>query len=205
MSTGLRLVVLCAGLGQPKALVELGPARERALAQLLAAAAALGDPEPLVVSGAEHERLLALLPPRTECVQNHAWHAGRTGSIQLAARLRPGADLCLAPIDVPRVPAEVFAGLAHAWGEHGAPARGWLAPFHGEGAARRFGHPVVLGRALLEELKGFPPDRPLHALRASAEPLLGLAVASERILEDLDTPADLARLAPDARTTAPGT
>lgn len=189
-------MVLCAGastrLGQPKALVPLGTERTAALARLLAAGAALGDPAPLVLSGAEHERLLAALPAQAECVRNEDWRAGRTGSVQLATRLRPDSDLCLAPIDVPRVPGEVFAALARAWGAAGAPARGWLAPYHGAENARRFGHPLVLGRELLCALKGFPPDRPLRDLRALAEPLLAVAVASARILEDLDTPADLA-------------
>jgi CTP:molybdopterin cytidylyltransferase MocA len=201
----LRLVVLCAGasarLGQPKALAALGPAPEdRALLRLLSAARALGDPNPLVVSGAEHERLCALLPAGVECVRNEAWRAGRTGSLQHALAHRPGADVCLAPIDVPRVPAEVFAALAQAWHAHGAPEEGWLAPWvpHPEGP--RHGHPVVIGRALLAHLKDFPPDRPLRALRALARPRLELEVASATILDDLDTPADLERLRTDGTT-----
>jgi CTP:molybdopterin cytidylyltransferase MocA len=201
MSAGPRLVVLCAGastrLGRPKALVPLGPQRTPALAGLLAAGSALGDERPLVVSGAEHERLLALLSDAVECVRNTDWARGRTGSIALAARERPGADLCLAPIDVPRVPREVFAALARTWREHGAPERGWLAPFHASGAARRFGHPLVLGRELLAALKEFPPDRPLRHLRALADPLLAVEVDSACILDDLDTPADLAGLERD--------
>lgn len=195
----LRLVVLCAGastrLGQPKALAALGPALEdRALLRLLRAGEALGDGQPLVVSGAEHERLLTHLPPGTECVRNEAWPAGRTGSLLRALALRPGADLCVAPVDVPLVPAEVFAGLAQAWLEHGCPAEGWLAPFVALPEGRRHGHPIVIGRRLLESLKDFPPDRPLRALRALARPQLELEVASATILDDLDTPEDLLRL-----------
>lgn len=196
--SAVRLVLLCAGasvrLGEPKALVRLGARGESALAGLLAAGAALGDPHPLVICGAEHERLRAELPDGSECAHNPAWRAGRTGSVQLAVRLRPESDLCLAPIDVPRVPAKVFAGLARAWKEHGAPPRGWLAPCVVHAGRSHFGHPLVLGRELLSVLKEFPPDRPLRELRASARPLLALEVASASILEDLDTPADLARM-----------
>lgn len=199
MSAGPRLVVLCAGassrLGQPKALVELGPEPGMpVLTRLLAAGRALGDARPLVVSGAEHERVLALLASPVECVQNHAWRAGRTGSIQRAVEARPDSDLCLAPVDVPRVSAAVFAALAAAWRDAGAPPDGWLAPRVATPDGPRHGHPVLVGRGLLARLKDFPPDRPLSVLRALATPLLAVDVEDPGVLEDLDTPADLAQL-----------
>lgn len=199
MSAPLRLVVLSAGasvrLGQPKALVALGPGPDdRALARLLAAGRALGDEHPLVISGAEHERLLPLLAPEVECVRNEAWREGRTGSLRRALEQRPGQDLCLAPVDAPRVPAPVFAGLATAWLAAGSPSHGWLAPCIARGEGRRFGHPIVLGRGLLAHLKDFRPDRPLRELRAFASPLLALEVEDEAVLENLDTPAALERL-----------
>jgi CTP:molybdopterin cytidylyltransferase MocA len=199
MSTGPALVGLAAGastrLGEPKALAELA-ARPggTALELLLAAGAALGDPLPLVVTGQDHDAIAARLPRAAELVRKYAWSSGRTSSVQLACALRPGRDLCLAPVDVPLVPAAVFAALAAEWRARGAPSRGWLAPCLERDGAKRFGHPVLAGRALLAELKDFPPASPLTRLRTAADPLWTLPVASAAILDDLDTPADLARL-----------
>ncbi len=203
MSTGPALVVLAAGasarLGEPKALARLRPEPGgTALELLLAAGAALGDPRALVVSGPDHAAIARSLPAAIEagvevCV-NEDWAAGRTGSVRCAVVLRPGRDLCLAPVDVPLVPAAVFAALASEWERRGRPARGWLAPYVLQAGRQRFGHPVIVGRGLAADLKAFPPQDPLHALRARAAPLLALAVESASILDDLDTPADLARL-----------
>ncbi|NOT31651.1 MAG: NTP transferase domain-containing protein, partial [Planctomycetes bacterium] len=154
----------------------------------------LEDPRPLVVTGADHDAIARAAPSGVEVCLNGGWSAGRTGSVQRAAALRPGRDLCLVPVDVPLVPALVFAALRAEWEEKGLPERGWLAPFILEADARRFGHPVIVGRELAAVLKAFPPQRPLHALRAHACPLLGLAVRSASVLDDLDTPADLLRL-----------
>jgi molybdenum cofactor cytidylyltransferase len=195
------LVVLAAGasarLGEPKALVRLraGPGG-RALELLLAAGARLGGGRPLVVTGRHHAEIAAAAPPGVELLENARWSAGRTGSVQCALARRPGRDLCLAPVDVPLVPGDVFAALAEEWARRGSPARGWLAPCRvAADGARAFGHPVVVGRALLADLKDFPPDRPLAELRGRAQPLLALVVESAAILDDLDEPADRARLA----------
>ncbi len=58
----------------------------------------------------------------------------------------------------------------------------------------RFGHPIVIGRALAHDLLELEPDRNLRSLRAQADPLLSIAVADPEILDDLDTPGDLAAL-----------
>ncbi len=202
MARGPRLVLLAAGasarLGEPKALARLDAgegAPRTPLALLLAAGAALGDPRPLVVAGPDHEAIARALPPGVELARNERWQAGRTGSAALAAARRAGCDLCLAPVDAPLVPAAVFAALRDAWSAAGAPASGWLAPAcPGPDGRPRHGHPIVLGRSLAAELEGLSPDRPLRALRARARPLLSVAVASEAILDDLDTPEDLRAL-----------
>lgn len=204
----LALVVLAAGasarLGVPKALVRLRPGEQgSALALLLAAGRELGDPRPLLVTGRHHAEIAAAAPPWVEVLENPDWSAGRTGSVRRALAHRGGCDLCLAPIDVPLVPGAVFAALAREWVERGTPARGWLAPYllRADGV-RAFGHPILVGHELAADLKDFPPERPLRALRALARPLLALAVTSAAILDDLDEAADLARLrCPD---TPPG-
>jgi CTP:molybdopterin cytidylyltransferase MocA len=190
------LVILAAGastrLGTCKALVELGG--KTALARLLAAGAASSGAPPLVVTGADHAAIAAALPGGVAALENPRWAEGRAGGVALAARARPGLDLCLAPVDVPLVPARVFSALAAAWQAAGAPARGWLAPCVAVGGSRRFGHPVVLGRDLVGLLAAARKDLPISALRAEADPLLAVEVESLRILDDLDTPADRDRL-----------
>ena len=201
------LVVLAAGqsrrLGSCKALVELRPGDPTStpLARLLEHGAGLGASiPPLVITGAEHGAILAAAGNAASVVRNTRWKEGRTGSVQLAQRTLAGRDLCLAPVDVPLVPREVFESLAAAWRRAGSPERGWLAPWvashHARhpGRGKAFGHPVLLGRGLLAELAPWPRDRPLHALRARATPLLEVQVDSGAILDDLDTPEDLERL-----------
>lgn len=186
------LVVLAAGgssrLGQCKALVALTP--RTPLELLLESGRDLDCVPPLVVTGADHARIARELPPEVCAAHNRAWRAGRTGSVALAAQLRRGLDLCLAPVDVPLVPSEVFAALSRSWHQAGAPARGWLAPRN----AGHFGHPVIVGRALLEELADLGRDEPLTTLRGRATDLFSIDVESACVLEDLDTPADLERL-----------
>ena len=147
-----------------------------------------------MITGADHEAIRAAVPAGVEVARNDAWARGRTGGIQLAVRLRRERDLCLAPVDVPLVPAEVFAALSRAWEEAGAPARGWLAPAVELDGEIRHGHPVVVGRDLLAELAAWPPERPLRELRARAAPLLSAPVGAVEVLDDLDEPADLAAL-----------
>lgn len=185
------LVILAAGasrrLGEPKALVELGG---RSVLDRLLDAGAVFDGIPLVIGGAHFAAIARALAGRGECANNHEWSRGRTGSVVLAARLRTDRDLCLAPVDVPLVPRSVFEELAAAWEAAGAPPCGWLAPRRGE----RFGHPVIVGRELVADWKMIPPDRPLRELRAAADPLFSTATDSEAVLDDLDTPLDLAAL-----------
>jgi len=196
------LVLLAAGasarLGQPKALASLaaGPGGTP-LERLLLAGGRLGDPRALLVTGPDHALLAAFVAARglaVELLHNAGWSAGRTGSVACAARARPGRDLCIAPVDVPLVPESVFAALAAEWRARGAPPRGWLGPCVEQAGTRRFGHPVLIGHALLRELEGAAPGAPLTALRARAAPLLALVQPDLEILDDLDTPADLERL-----------
>lgn len=199
------LVILAAGesarLGRCKALVPLTP---RTPLELLCAAGApiterAGVPT-LVITGAHHDEIAAAAPPGVEVVRNPDWRAGRSGGVFLATSHRPGRDLCLAPVDVPLVPAAVFEELLRAWTDAGSPARGWLAPSWrppSGGANRippRFGHPVVIGRDLLLGLGALGPDIPLRRLRDTADPVFSAAVDTPAILDDLDSPEDFSRL-----------
>jgi molybdenum cofactor cytidylyltransferase len=195
------LVVLAAGaserLGRCKALVALG--RGTPLELLLRAGEGMDGAAPLVIAGADHGAIEAAAPEGVEVAFNEDWARGRSGGVRVARRLRPGADLCLAPVDVPMVPREVFAALAEEWAAAGAPARGWLAPFVEREGRRRFGHPVVVGRELLLELEEMGDGAPLRDLRGRAEPVLAVEVEAREILDDLDTEEDLERLRERAR------
>ena len=105
-------VILAAGastrLGEHKALAELRG--EPAIAHLLRAGLALEDPAPLVITGADEgaiERTLRALSVgdrlSPELVHNPNWSDGRGSGLMLAASLRAGRDLCVAPVDCPLV------------------------------------------------------------------------------------------------------
>ncbi len=190
------LVILAAGassrLGAPKALARIGT--QTVLERLLESGAVFDRDPPLVVAGRHHDEITRLLGSRpVEVLHHRDWAAGRTGGLQAAIARRSGRDLCIAPCDVPRVPRAVFEALRGAWIAARAPERGWLSPAVRKEGRLRFGHPVVLGRGLLQEVLSFPPDRPLRELRAGAVPLLSLEVDDPSILDDLDEPDDLAR------------
>jgi CTP:molybdopterin cytidylyltransferase MocA len=195
-------VILAAGestrLGQCKALVPLTP--RTPLELLCAAGACFADAPPLVITGADHDEIAAAAPPGAEIGFNPDWRAGRSGGVLLAGRLRPGRDLCIAPVDVPLVPAAVFEALLATWLDADSPDRGWLAPSHTPRSNHlgvpgpRFGHPIVIGRKLLMDLAEGSPATPLHVLRERAMPLFSVGVDHPEILDDLDTPEDFQRL-----------
>lgn len=196
-SRGIALVILAAGessrLGQCKALAPITP--RTPLDLLLESGSVLGGPPPLVVTGADHERISAAAGDRAEIASNPDWRAGRSGGVLLAAGLRAGHDLCIAPVDTPLVPAEVFRALEQVWRGAGCPSRGWAAPWVRTGGGERaFGHPIVVGRGLVRRIAEKGPGCPLRELRALADPLLAVEVAASAIRDDLDLPEDLERL-----------
>ena len=196
MSSPPRVVILSAGesarLGEAKALVELNG--RAALTHLIEAC---GDPCPLIISGAHSKELASFLEQEAsrreiELLEHKEWRAGRTSSIARAIRHAPGQDIILAPVDSPLVPRQVFDALRATWEAAGAPARGWLAPK--DRRSQRHGHPIILGRSLLEEVLALKADAPLRSLRALAEPLLEVEVDAPEVLDNLDTPGELTLL-----------
>jgi len=186
-----RVVILAAGasarLGEAKALVDLGG--RPALSHLIEAC---GESTPLVVSGAHSSEIAGLFEEQAELLENSGWSAGRTSSIACAVRHLPDRDILLAPVDSPLVPARVFEALREAWQAAGAPVRGWLSPR--DLSSERHGHPILIGRELAAELLELATDAPLRSLRALADPLLEVNVDSPEILDNLDTPLDLAQM-----------
>jgi molybdenum cofactor cytidylyltransferase len=198
MSSAPALVILAAGaserLGFCKALAPLTP--KTPLELLLAAGRCFDGAAPLVITGQDHDAIAAAAPRGVEVRRNSDWERGRTGGVLLAASLRSGLDLCLAPVDVPLVPASVFEALLAAWLRSNSPGRGWLAPsFTPKGSpSPRFGHPVVLGRDLLQDHAGLEPKTPLNRLRERGDPVFSVEVGAPEILDDLDDPEDFGRL-----------
>ncbi len=205
-----RLVILAAGasrrLGECKALADLGG--RCGLERLLAAGTLAFGPAPVVITGAHDEPIRAWLRDAgargaaardSQVLFNPDWERGRLGGVAQAARAFPGESFCIAPVDVPLVDSETFDALSAEWAARKDPPGGWLAPrFEPPDTAPRFGHPIVVGRALLESLSSspsaWPPETPLRALRAHADPLWSIAVDDPAIVDDLDTPADLATI-----------
>ncbi|MCC6407568.1 MAG: NTP transferase domain-containing protein [Planctomycetes bacterium] len=205
------LVILAAGaserLGEPKALCRIGAAT--VLERLLAAGVEECDGPPLLLVGAHADEIAAHAPSVVELARHGEWRRGRTSTLKLARRLRPGRDLLIAPVDVPLVGRAVFRALVEAWRAAGSPAAGFLAPRLADralpsrsdgadvppvGTKARHGHPVVLGRALALELESVSDSTPLARLRDRAAPRFDVEVRDEHVLDDLDTPADLDRL-----------
>lgn len=159
------------------------------------------DDRPAVVTGAHHAEIARALSDdesqgRIIIVQNPHWARGRTGGLQAAVNRFPGQDLVVAPVDCPRIPRPVFEALLRAWQAAESPALGWCAPFlePAQGQKKRYGHPILIGRALLQQVGLMDPDTPLRRLRSGSQPCFGVPVPHPEILEDLDTPKDLERL-----------
>jgi CTP:molybdopterin cytidylyltransferase MocA len=183
------LIVLAGGaatrLGSSKAGCDLG-GRLTPLESLLAAGSVLQ--ERALVSGA----YAPPAPAGCEVIANPRWQSGRLSSVQAAVARFPGRDLLLAPVDVPLVPTSVFRALLESWQAAASPAFGWLSPRHAESG--RYAHPVLMGRELLEALREEECDRPLKDFRRLAQPCWSIDCHSAAVLDDLDTPVDLAAL-----------
>ena len=186
-----RVVILAAGaserLGEPKALAKLG--ERAALAHLLEAC---GEPSALVITGAHSKEIAAAFQDEAELIEHSGWKAGRTSSIACAVAHSPDRDILLAPVDSPLVPQRVFQLLRETWSAAGAPSLGWLSPK--EESAGRYGHPIIIGRELSAKICELKVGDPLRCLRDLAEPLLELSVECPEVLDNMDTPEDLARI-----------
>lgn len=183
-----QVVVLAAGrssrMGHPKALSDLGG--ERALERVVATCETAGLPLPLVVLG-EHEAVVrAALPhldARMRWVRNPRPEAGRTGSLQRGLAAASAPVVLVLPVDHPLVAPETLRRLV---GTPGA----WVVPEH----AGRGGHPLKLADVALAAVQSAPPTTPLRDVPAMMGlEVVRLPVDDPGVLQNLDTPADLAR------------
>ena len=187
-TAGVAGILLAAGegsrLGQPKALVEIGgePLARRGVALLRDGGAA----PIVVVTGA-----VAVDLPGVLAVHNPGWRSGMGSS--LATGLATVPDSCnaavIALVDQPLVGAEAVRRLIAAYG---AGARVAVAVY--DGAPR---NPVLLARehwaAVTTLAVGDAGARPF--LRAYPELVTSVECGDTGRPDDLDTPADLLRLA----------
>jgi len=197
-----RVVILSAGasrrLGQPKALAQLPGGQP--LFRLIRAATQATGVAPIVVTGAHHGKIAEALSTTPDAAHalvcyNPNWANGRTGSLICAAELAGPHDVCVLPVDHPRIGTELLDALFEEWERKASPANGWLAPASGD--PPKPGHPIVIGRDLIASLlaqKETWQGLPLSQLRAQAAPLWMLPTDDATIHENLDRPSDLEAL-----------
>ena len=110
---------------------------------------------------------------------------------EVIERLRPGDEdnWLLVPADHPALEAAVVRQLVEARAAH--PERSVVIPTFGG----RRGHPALIAWRHVAGIRGLPADVGLNVyLRQRAEETHELAVASDTVLLDLDTPEDMERL-----------
>ncbi len=194
-------ILLAAGLSSRmrafKPLLELGgvPLIVRVLRSFRESAAV----EPIyIVSGHRADELVAAIGdgPEHKIVRNPDYVAGemlssvRVGIDQLPAGgggSRGAAGFLLAFADQPAVAADTIRRLVEGFHQIKSPLI--LPTFRG-----KRGHPVVISEELIPEIRGLSPSDTLKTVvhRYLHEALL-IPVDDPAILEDLDTPEDLAR------------
>jgi len=196
-------IVLAAGAGKrmgcPKALVKLG-----GMSFLERIAHTLGEAGlrrrlvvlagPAGTNGVPAVPDLAV-PEGLAIVRNMHPESGMLSSVAaaLSSRHALGAAAALIwPVDCPRVPAAVVRALVERFRAVGSGSRNAVVlPAYGG----RRGHPVLFSAALFGVLLAAPPGvGAREVLRAHAAEILEVEVGSPEILDDLDTPDDLARL-----------
>lgn len=188
-------VVLAAGastrMGTPKQLLETdGRSFVRAVIELARAA----ECAPVVVV-----RGAVALPPEAlrgvVARENPNWHKGQLSSLQVGlaaladAGVQPSGVLVLT-VDRPHVRPATARLLVRA---HERFPKAILQPEH-EG---RRGHPILYPAAVIPALRALPDSnspRQLLALPAVARMRRGVAVDDPAVLDNIDTPEDLARL-----------
>ena len=192
--TALGAVVLAAGagerMGRPKALLEW---RGRSFVRHAVAQAEAAEASPIVVVEGAVVIPAEDLGPAIK-VTNPTWPQGQMDSLRRGLveldMLAPGCAALVLTVDRPHVRPETVAALAAAF--RAAPPQVWQ-PEHGG----RRGHPLIWPAMLVPQLLALGPgDSPRDLLgRPEVTGLRrALAVDDPAVLDNLDRPADLARL-----------
>lgn len=161
MSDAVRAVILAAGEGR-----RFGGAKQLATVDgkaLVLHAVELARPwDPVVVLGARADRIRPVLPLDVDVVVAHDWSEGQSASLRTGvAELDPGIDWALILLaDMPYLTREAVQAVLDAR-DDGEPADAVRATFDG-----RPGHPVLLGRAVLDAVPGLHGDTGARELLA---------------------------------------
>lgn len=120
-----------------------------------------------------------------EVVINPEYHRGQTSSLQAGLRALESADLeavVLCLVDHPLISADTVRALVASFRRSGAPVV--IPTFQNQR-----GHPVLIGRALFEELRGLSSDEGANTIiRKHHDAAKFVEVSDEGILIDVDNP-----------------
>jgi len=175
----------------------LEPIEEKPIIARVADAALKSGADPVVVvTGFDAERIAeALGGPKLTLVHNPDFARGLSSSLQAGVTALPatvdGALICLG--DMPKVDPSVLRALMTAFT---GPAAICVPVYQG-----RRGNPVLWGQRYFTEMMGLSGDIGAKSLIARhAEHLIEVEVETTSIFEDIDAPADLARISrPDSK------
>jgi len=187
-------LVLAAGeskrMGVPKALLTYGP--QTFVEIILEKLQQLGIPERIVVLGPHREVVTAQVtfPEDVTVVENRRYQDGQFSSLQCGLReVSVQADgVLVVMVDQPHFPVSVAARMIDALAKTG---KAIVVPRCGE----RRGHPVVYSAALFSEILQLPSTETARTLLHRHRERIGeIQTDDQRVLIDIDTPEDYARL-----------
>lgn len=196
MSTTVDAVILAAGastrMEQPKPLLEVGETTflERAIRILKEGGC---RSVVAVVNGTDDWVQRLADATGAAVVVNEDPESEQIASLRLGMAALPEdwSAVAVLPVDVPLVAPETVRSLVHAFQQHGAPI---TLPFH-NGVA---GHPVLIGRAIADEVLGRSWDEGVRSIiMMHAHDLREVKVMDPGILIDVDTPEDYWRYVKD--------
>ena len=187
-------LVLAAGessrMGTDKA--RLGYNNSTFLETILSTLAVAGIERVAVVLGHHAEQIRQSVKlGGAEVVINPDYRLGQTSSLQMGLKALESPELeaiVLCLVDHPVVSVQTLRRLVDAFGESRSPM---VIPTH----QGRRGHPVVIGRALFEELKSLGPDAGANTIvRKHHEATQFVELNDPGILLDIDDPQSYRRL-----------
>lgn len=186
MTQRVAAIVIAAGasvrMGSPKPLVQW---RGRAFVRhVIDALHGTGCAPIVVVEGAHALPDDVIAPARR--VRHPGWAQGPLSSIQAGLRATDEGAVLLATVDRPHVDVATIAALLAA---HEDDPDAVVQPFH----AGRRGHPLVLPASLRASVLAAAPTANLRDVLRDAR-RRELAADDPAVLDNIDTPADLARL-----------
>jgi molybdenum cofactor cytidylyltransferase len=181
-------LILAAGessrMGQDKALLTY---RGRTFLEIIVATLHEAGMERVVVVLGHHAEQIqgAVTLEGAEIVINRDYARGQTSSLQAGLRALESADLeavVLCLVDHPLISADTVRALVASFRRSGAPVV--IPTFQNQR-----GHPVLIGRALFEELRGLSSDEGANTIiRKHHDAAKFVEVGDEGILIDVDNP-----------------